>query len=195
MKKGASYNKVSLISVIFAGIIYLNKISMRYTNKLLTVAALLILLFSVSCDKNGGGNTPGPEFPGEELAGTWTAVREDAISAPAGAEAIAAEFAGFTITITADATNGVRYTATHDGEPLVFPAGGPYALEGVEDSDNFETGASVTRQPDSVPMTVTLLDNGETLRLAFTISTASGDNARVTGIEGEYVFTLDKQQQ
>lgn len=194
MKKSASYNKVSLISVIFAGIIYLNKISMRYTNKLLTMAALLSLIFSVSCKDNGGGNnTPDPEIPGEELAGTWTAVREDAITAPAGAEAIAAEFADFTITITADATNGVRYTATHDGEPLVFPAGGPYALEGVEDSDNFETGASVTRQPDSVPMTVTLLDNGETLRLAFTISTASGDNARVTGIEGEYVFTLDKQ--
>lgn len=166
---------------------------MKYTNKLLTIAALLSLFLAFSC-KDKKKETPTPEVPGAVLAGTWEAVREDAISAPA--EAIAEDFADFTITFN-PTTNSLNYSTTNSGDPLIFPASG--TLEGVEASDNFQTATNVTRQPDNVSMDITLLENGQALRLEFTIDTQDAGhnkgNARVAGIEGKYVFTLDKQQE
>lgn len=164
---------------------------MKYTNKFLTVIALLCLLLAVSCKKDDP-TPPPPEVPGAELAGTWAAERDNAITGPA-----ANKFTDFAITIT-PTTNQVSYTTTNTGEgdEIVFPSSGTFD---VEASDNFETGAEIIRQPDGVPVTSTISNDGQTLTLNFNIdtNTASIDagNARVAGIDGEYTFILDKQQQ
>lgn len=167
---------------------------MKYTNKLLTIAALLGVLLVTSCKKDGPGGSDDPEVPGAKLAGTWAAVQDNAITGPS--DDIEAKFAGFTITITPTASQ-VSYNASADGggDPLVFPTSGTFD---VEASDNFETGAQITRQPDGVPVTATLSNNGQTLTLEFNIATQNAgikpNNARVAGIDGDYVFILDKQE-
>lgn len=164
---------------------------MKYTNKLLTIAALLSLFLTFSCKKNGGD--PTPEVPGAKLAGTWAAVQENAISGPT--DEIEAKFADFTININPTASQVSYSTSTGgEGDPLVFPTNGTFD---VEASDNFETGAEIIRQPDGVPMTATLSNNGQTLTLQFRIDTQNAGtntgNARVAGIVGDYTFILDKQ--
>lgn len=161
---------------------------MKYTNKLLTVVAMLCLLLAVSCKKKDPTPTPTEEVPGEALVGTWKAVQDNAVQGPA-----ADQFTDFSITIAATASQ-VSYTTNDVGDKTVFPASGTFA---VEASDNFNTGAEIIRGPDQVPVTATLSNNGQTLTLQFNIDTSEasikGGNARVAGIDGEYTFVLDKQ--
>lgn len=163
------------------------ELSMKYTNKFLTVAVLFCLLLAVSCEQDNP--TPPPsEVPGEELAGTWAAVRDNAVTGPA-----ADQFTAFSITIT-PTTNSVSYNTENSGDKTVFPSSGTFD---VEASDNFETGAEIIRQPDGVPVTTTISNDGQTLTLNFNIDTSTAsidaDNARIAGIDGEYTFILDKQ--
>ncbi len=162
---------------------------MKYTNKLLTFAALLSLLIAVGCKKDKK-NDPDPQpILGEELVGTWAAVQENAISVPGDNADVLAQFADFTITIAAT-ESAVSYT-TNSEDPIIFPTSGTFT---VEASDNFGTGAEIARQ-DGVVVNARVA--GNVLTLVFTIDTSTGgikgDNARVMGIDGEYTFILDKQ--
>ena len=131
-------------------------------------------------------------YPGEILAGTWVAESPNAISGPTGeAEA---QFVDFEITLLVNAT-GVSYTTKSSGNKAVFPEQGN--LEGIDENDDFTQSAEVTQLPDSVPMTVTLTEDGKTLTLAFSIdsenSFVGSNGSRTAGLVGGYVFVLDKQ--
>ena len=148
------------------------------------VAALLL---AWGCKDDSGTDDGDEVVPGQAIAGTWSVGETGSVTGPT-----ADQFENFQLTITALASR-VNYTTQGNGNKIVFPDSG--TLE-VESSDNFSSGAEVIRQPDLVPMTMTLLPEG-TLRIVFTISAdshAPATNGRTTGIAGQYTFILEKQQ-
>lgn len=154
---------------------------MKTLNNLFAVASLFALLSFGACkeDTPDGGTD---EVPGQSLEATWAVTDASNVSGPA-----ADQFTGFSITINASAS-GVTYTTSGGGDPLVFPAQGTLI---VEPSDDFDAGAEVLREPDNVPMTINLSQDGDVMDIDFTIDV--GVNARVAGINGEYSFTLNRQ--
>lgn len=161
---------------------------MKYMNRLWAFAAVVSLLLTSAC---GSDDTPDPTedpIPGQEISGSWFVEEPGDVTGPA-----ADQFADFSIIITATASQ-VNYTTSGNGEAMVFPDGGTFA---VEESDNFTSGADVVRGPDNVDTRITLSEGGNVLTMTFTIDTGIGDgeNARVTEIEGDYTFRLQKQQQ
>lgn len=168
---------------------------MKYVNKFLAFSAMLCLLCSVNC----GGDEPEPEpdpdpaeeTPGAALVGTWAADGEEAIAYDGENPDVVSQYADFTITIdTTDA--GITYSTTGSDNPTVYPSEGSF--DGITEDTDFAAGASVTRQPDAIPTTMTLSNNGETLTLEFNIA-EENDNARVSSISGQYTFTLTKQEE
>lgn len=145
---------------------------------------ILIISLATAC----GDDTPDPateEVPGEELAGTWAVNEANEVTGPA-----ADQFTSFSITITANAS-AVSYTTSGGGDPLVFPEQGTFI---VEATDNFEEGAEVLREPDNVPVTIRLSENGDVMDMTFTIDIGTtAANGRMAGINGEYNFTLNRQ--
>lgn len=159
---------------------------MKYLNKLCAFAAIISLLLSSACGEDTPNPTPDP-VPGEDIAGTWTVAEPGDVTGPT-----ADQFSGFSINITAT-SSGVSYTTSGNGDALVFPDQGTFA---VEESDNFESGAEVMRGPDNVPTTITLSEGGNVLTMDFTIDISTAAiNGRVASINGNYTFVLQKQQQ
>jgi hypothetical protein len=164
---------------------------MKYMNRLWAFATVVSLVLASAC---GSDDTPDPTedpIPGEEISGSWFVEEPGDVTGPD--DEPADQFADFSIIITATASQ-VTYTTSENGEPLVFPDGGTFA---VEEGDNFTSGADVVRGPDNVDTQITLSEGGNLLTMTFTIDTGieEGENARVTEIEGEYTFRLQKQQQ
>lgn len=162
---------------------------MKYTDKLFVLVAIVGLLFTSAC----GDDTPDPTtdpIPGEEISGIWMVAEAGDVTGPT-----ADQFSGFSINITAT-SSGVSYTTSGNGDALVFPDQGTFA---VEENDNFESGAEVMRGPDNVPTTITLSEGGSVLTMIFTIdidiNTDAAVNGRVASINGDYTFVLQKQQQ
>lgn len=159
---------------------------MKYTNKLWAFAAVLGLLLGTAC---GSDDTPEPgeeDMLGQEISGTWIIEEPTDVTGP-----VADQFSAFSITITATASE-VRYTASGNEEKLVFPDAGTFA---VDASDNFTSGADVVRGPDNVNTRMTLTEGGNVLTMSFTIDTGiNAHNGRVMAIEGDYTFTLQRQQ-
>lgn len=157
---------------------------MKTIHLLRACMSILILSLATAC----GDDTPDPateEVPGQELAGTWAVSEANDVTGPA-----ADQFTGFSISITANAS-AVSYTTTGGGDPLVFPEQGTLI---VEATDNFEEGAEVLREPDNVPMTVSLSESGDAMDLTFTIDIGTtAANGRIAGINGEYNFSLSRQ--
>ena len=158
---------------------------MKFLQKSIVASLFLSIALIFGCkDDDGGG---GEEIVGQELSGTWVQQEADDVTGPA-----AAEFTDFSISISASAS-GVSYTTNseNNGNPNVFPPSGTFD---VDASDNFESGASITRQPDGVAMDVSLSSDGQILNMTFTISTDGDSGGRYQGIDGQYQFTLTKQQ-
>ena len=157
---------------------------MKTIHLLRACMSILILSLATAC----GDDTPDPateEVPGQELAGTWAVSEANDVTGPA-----ADQFTGFSISITANAS-AVSYTTTGGGDPLVFPEQGTLI---VEATDNFEESAEVLREPDNVPMTVSLSESGDAMDLTFTIDIGTtAANGRIAGINGEYNFSLSRQ--
>jgi len=155
---------------------------MKFTHKSIVASLLLSVLFVFGCKEDDGPNGNGDDIPGEELSGTWEQVDANDITGPA-----AAEFTNFSISITATAS-GVTYTAESPNTD-VFPTSGSFV---VEESDNFITGASVTRMPDEVEVDVTVSADTTMLDMNFTIATEGESGGRYQGIDGQYSFSLTK---
>jgi len=157
---------------------------MKTIHLLRACMSILVLSLVTAC----GDDTPDPateEVPGQELAGTWAVSEANDVTGPA-----ADQFTGFSISITANAS-AVSYTTTGGGDPLVFPEQGTLI---VEATDNFEESAEVLREPDNVPMTVSLSESGDAMDLTFTIDIGTtAANGRIAGINGEYNFSLSRQ--
>ncbi|WKN32780.1 hypothetical protein PZB74_05400 [Porifericola rhodea] len=157
---------------------------MKYVNRIFAFAAIVALVFHTSC----GDDTPDPDTeptPGQEITGTWAVMEEGDVTGEA-----KDKFSDFSITITATSSE-VRFTTTGNGEALVFPSSGTFA---VDASDNFKNGATVTRGADNVETRITLSEDGNILTMNFTINIESTSaNGRVAGINGEYTFRLTKQ--
>ncbi len=162
---------------------------MKLTNKLLAVAILLGLVFTLGCKKDDNGPGPGTDVPGDELAGTWVQTAPEDITGPA-----AADFTGFSITISVNA-NAVTYTTNSNtnGNVTVFPPSGTFDVEESDDAMS-GNGANITRNPDQVDVNAKVSADGKSLVMTFTINTAGGDAGRYAGIDGNYTFNLDKQQ-
>ncbi|MEK6476404.1 hypothetical protein WJR50_02680 [Catalinimonas sp. 4WD22] len=160
---------------------------MKSLNKLCAFAAIVSLLLGSACGEDTPNPTPDP-VPGEDIAGTWIVAEPGDVTGPA-----ADQFSDFSINITTTSSQ-VNYTTTGNGDALVFPDQGTFA---VEESDNFESGAEVMRGPDNVPTTITLSEGGNVLTMNFTIdiNTDAAVNGRVASINGDYTFVLQKQQQ
>ncbi|MDF9800077.1 hypothetical protein OKW21_005340 [Catalinimonas alkaloidigena] len=158
---------------------------MKYTHKLFVFAAILGLLLNSAC----GEDTPDPTadpVPGEEISGTWVVAEPGDVSGPA-----ADQFSDFSINITATSSQ-VSYTTNGNGDALVFPDQGTFA---VEESDDFENGATVVRGPDNVDTRIILTEEGNVLTMDFTIDiNINAVNGRVASINGDYTFVLQKQQ-
>lgn len=158
---------------------------MKYINRLSAFAAVLSILLISAC----GDDTPDPTtdpIPGQAISGTWEVAEPSDVTGP-----VADQFSDFSISITATASQ-VTYTTSGNGEQIVFPDGGTFA---VEESDNFNSGADVVRGPDNVVTRITLTEEGNVMTMSFTIDTGiNARNGRVMEIEGNYVFRLQKQQ-
>ena len=157
---------------------------MKFLHRSIIASLLLSIAFVFGCkDDDGGG---GEEIVGQELSGTWVQLEADDVTGPA-----AAEFTDFSISISASAS-GVTYTTNSEtyGNPNVFPEQGSFD---VDASDNFESGASITRQPDGVAVDASISSDGQILNMTFTISTDGDSGGRYQGIDGQYQFTLTKQ--
>lgn len=157
---------------------------MKTIHLLRACMSILILSLATAC----GDDTPDPateEVPGQELAGSWVVSEANDVTGPA-----ADQFTGFSISITANAS-AVSYTTTDGGDPLVFPEQGTFI---VEATDNFEEGAEILREPDNVPMTVRISEDGDVMDMTFTIDIGTtAANGRMAGINGEYNFSLSRQ--
>ena len=157
---------------------------MKKIHLLRVVMSSLFLSLAVAC----GDTSPEPateDVPGQELAGTWAVSEANDVTGPA-----ADQFTGFSISITANAS-AVSYTTTGGGDPLVFPEQGTFI---VEATDNFEDGAEVLREPDNVPVSVRISEDGDVMDMTFTIDIGTtATNGRMAGINGEYNFTLNRQ--
>ena len=158
---------------------------MKFTHRSIVATLLLSVAFVFGCKEDDGGD--GGKIVGQELAGTWEQLDAGDVTGPA-----AAEFSGFSISISAT-SSGVTYTtnSTANGNPNVFPSSGSFD---VEESDNFNSGAVITRQPDGVDVTTSVSSDGQTLNMSFTISTDGSSGGRYQGIDGQYQFTLTKKQ-
>ncbi len=156
---------------------------MEYANKLIATVAVFSLLLAFGC--GGGGEDPGPDgVAGENLVATWV---QGTITGAA-----AETFEDFSITINTTNTPGKLDYSTQNTNTLVFPRNGTFTLP---ENPNFSTGAQVTRDND-VQVDVTLLNDNQ-LRLEFTINSNSSiptENSRTMQVDGEYIFTLDKQE-
>ncbi|MGB3778355.1 MAG: hypothetical protein WA960_08340 [Tunicatimonas sp.] len=156
---------------------------MKYANKLVASVAVFSLLLTLGC--GGGDDNPTPsEVAGENLVATWV---QGTITGAA-----AETFEDFSITINTTNTPGELNYSTQNTNTLIFPRNGTFTLP---ENPNFTTGAQVTRDND-VQVDVTLLNDNQ-LRLEFTIDSNSSvptENSRTMQVDGEYVFTLDKQE-
>lgn len=157
---------------------------MEIIKRFWSFAVIISVLFTMACKEDPVD--PGTdEVPGEELSGTWTVTDANDVTGPA-----ADQFTSFSITITANAA-GVTYTTSGGGDPLVFPEQGSLI---VEATDNFDEGAEVLREPDNVPLTINLSEDGAVMNMTFTIDVGTtAANGRVAGINGEYNFRLEAQ--
>lgn len=159
---------------------------MKNLQKFWAFAAVIGLLLNTAC----GDDTPDPTtepVAGEDIAGTWNVAEANDVSGPA-----ADQFSSFSIVINAT-TSQVSYTTSGNGDPLVFPDAGTFA---VEDSDNFESGADVMRGPDDVDVRMTLTEDGNVLTMDFNINitTEASINSREASINGDYRFVLQRQE-
>lgn len=157
---------------------------MNFTHRSIVTALLFSITFFFGCKEDDGGDG-GEEIVGQELAGTWEQLEADDVTGPA-----AADFDGFSISISA-LSSGVSYTTnsgTH-GNINVFPASGSFE---VEASDNFESSAVILRTPDDIDVTTSISSDGQILNMSFTINTDGDSGGRYQGIDGQYQFTLTK---
>jgi hypothetical protein len=165
----------------------LKQLTMKFAYKSIVAALAFSTVFVFSCKEDDGGGGGG-ERPGQALSGTWEQLDANDITGPA-----AADFDGFTLSITA-AASGVTYVTNSatNGNPNVFPTQGSFE---VEASDNFTSGASITRLPDDVVIdNVKVSADGKKLDMAFTISTDGSSGGRYQGIDGQYTFSLTKKE-
>ena len=163
--------------------------NMNYRNQWMAFLMAFSLLLTWGCKDDTGTDDDDEVVPGQAIAGTWSVGEDGSVTGPT-----ADQFEDFQLTITALASR-VTYSALGNGNKIVFPDAG--TLE-VESRDNFSAGAEVIRQPDLLPMNMTLNESDTTLRIEFRISAdsyAPDNNSRVMGIEGDYVFNLKKQSQ
>lgn len=159
---------------------------MKFAYKSIVAALAFSTVFVFSCKEDDGGG--GGEIPGQALAGTWEQLTPNDITGPA-----AADFDGFTLSISA-AASGVTYNSNSNtnGNTGVFPISGSFVIEA---SDNFTTGATITRLPDDVEMTgVKVSADGKKLDMSFNISTDGSSGGRYQGIAGDYSFSLTKKE-
>nr|WKN39738.1 hypothetical protein K4G66_13665 [Tunicatimonas sp. TK19036] len=161
---------------------------MNSRNQWIAYFISITLLLAAGCKDDTDSDNGNDVGPGQAIAGTWFVKDSTGVTGPT-----ADQFQNFQLSITALASR-VNYTAQGNNNKIVFPDAG--SLE-VETRDNFVNGAEVIRQPDLVPMTMTLNEADTTLRIVFTISADSFvpvEQGRIAGIAGEYTFNLKKQQ-
>lgn len=150
-----------------------------------------ILLFS-GCKDDGGSGTGGGIALGQAIAGTWVVTDSVSVTVPDNSIITPEQFGSFLLTIT-PSLNGVLYTTQGSASPIVFPSSGTLL---VNQEDDFSSGAVVTRQPDMIPMTMTLMQD-DLLQIVLSVeadSSVPADHSRQTKIEGEYTFNLVKQE-
>ena len=165
---------------------------MKYANYLLTITALLALLFTSGCD-NGGEDDGEGEVA--SLIGTWRndTTANTSITAPASVpEDILKTLEDFSITIEADDNDSTLLYRTQNTEQLIFPPQGFFDLP--KDS-NFETGTvDILRNPDNVVVSTRVQTADSLLLMNFIVAGTDGEGSRTAQVKGEYNFRLAKTQ-
>lgn len=166
---------------------------MKYAKYLLTITALLALLFTSGC-KEG-------EDDGEEevasLLGTWRndATANTEIETPSSVpEEIRKTLESFSITIEADDNDSTLLYRTQNTEQLIFPTEGTFDLP---QEANFDAGTvNVLRNPDNVLVSTSLetVDSVSLLLMNFIIADTNDEGSRSAQVKGEYTFRLAKTQ-
>ena len=167
---------------------------MKYAKYLLTITALLALLFTSGCD-NGG------EDDGEEevasLIGTWrndTTANTDIETPSSVPENIRETLKDFSITIEADDNDSTLLYRTQNTEQLIFPTQGTFDLP---EEANFEAGTvNILRNPDNVLVSTSLetVDSVSLLLMNFIVAGTDDEGSRTAQVKGEYNFRLAKTQ-